>query len=240
MADTSLVKQEHGEPRLRNLGDTERRLSLIGGAVAGLVGIRRGGVVGLLLAGLGAMFMYRGSTGHCGLYQRLGLSTARPDDQGLLGQRARSAPHMQGSVVINRDRSEVYRYWRDFTNLARFMRYIEEVRPVDEDTSHWIADIPMAGRLEWNSKVTVDEPDERIAWRSVEGSEIETVGEVRFRSTPSGTEVDVEMMYQPPGTASNIAAKLARTVTQGMLREDLKRFKRILESDQENHVEASQ
>src|SRR5690625_3911219 len=49
MADTSLVKQEHGEPRLRNLGDTERRLSLIGGAVAGLVGIRRGGVVGLLL-----------------------------------------------------------------------------------------------------------------------------------------------------------------------------------------------
>src|SRR5690606_8813353 len=62
------------------------------------------------------------------------------------------------------------------------------------------------------------------------GSEIETEGEVRFRSSPYGTELEVEMSYQPPGTAGAIAARLARSLTQSMLREDLRRFKRLMEA----------
>src|SRR5699024_887726 len=135
-----------------------------------------------------AMLMYRGGTGHCAMYERMGRSTASSTDKGLFGQGASSAPRLRASVAINRDRSEVYNYWRDFSNLARFMRYIEEVRPEGDDVSHWVAEVPMAGRIEWNSEITADVPDDRIAWRSVEGSEIETDGEVRFRSSPYGTE----------------------------------------------------
>lgn len=230
MADTNLMRREHEGLKQHNVGDMERRLSMLGGALASVIGLRRGGFIGLLLTGLGVMFMYRGGTGHCGIYQRLGLSTARSNDKGLLGQGARSGAHLHASVTINRDRSEVYQYWRDFSNLARFMRYIEAVRPEGEDVSHWVADIPMAGRVEWNSRITADVPNDRIAWRSVEDSEIETEGEVRFRSSAHGTEVEVEMSYRPSGAAGAIAAKMARSVTQAMLREDLRRFKRLMES----------
>lgn len=240
MAGTDLVNHERGHSKIRNVGDNERRLSMAGGALAGLIGLRRGGVMGLLLAGLGGMLMYRGGTGHCGLYQRMGLSTTRSTDKGLLRQGSRPAQRLRASIAINRDRSEVYRYWRDFGNLARFMRYIEEVRPGSGNTTHWVANIPMAGRLEWDSNVTTDTPDERIAWRSVEGSEIETDGEVRFCATPSGTEVEVEMSYLPSGAADAVAAKLASSVTQAMLREDLRRFKRLMESEQASGVVVSQ
>lgn len=221
-------EQEQGNRR--NVGDNERRLSLAGGALASLLGLRRGGLLGTLMAGLGAVLMYRGATGHCAMYQRLGRSTASPADKGLFGSSTSAPPRLRAAVTINRDRGEIYSYWRDFSNLARFMRYIEEVRPAPEGRSHWVAEVPMAGRLEWESEVTADEPDQRIAWRSVEGSEIETTGEVRFRSSPYGTEVEVEMTYQPPGAAGAVAARLARALTQSMLREDLRRFKRLMES----------
>lgn len=221
---------EQGGSSRRNVGDTERRLSLLGGALSSVAGLRRGGPLGLLLAGIGAMFMYRGGTGHCPLYERVGRSTASPSDQGLFGRSRGAPPRLRASVSINRDRSELYSYWRDFSNLARFMRYIEEVQPAGEGRSHWVAEVPMAGRIEWDAEVTADVPNERIAWRSVEGSEIETEGEVRFRSSPYGTELEVEMSYQPPGTAGAIAARLARSLTQSMLREDLRRFKRLMEA----------
>lgn len=222
---------EQGQGDGRNVGDNERRLSLVGGALASILGLRRGGLMGVLMTGLGAALMYRGATGHCGMYARMGRSTASQSDRGLFGSMTSSAPpRMRASVTINRDRGEIYSYWRDFSNLARFMRYIEEVRPAPDGRSHWVAEVPMAGRLEWDSEVTADEPDERIAWRSVEGSEIETTGEVRFRSSPYGTEVEVEMSYQPPGAAGAVAARLVRSLTQTMLREDLRRFKRMMES----------
>lgn len=213
-----------------NVGDTERRLSLAGGALASVLGLRRGGLMGLLMAGLGAALMYRGGTGRCPIYTRMGRSTASSSDKGLFGRASSSPPRLRASITINRDPAELYQHWRDFSNLARFMRYIEEVRPAAEGRSHWVAEVPMAGRIEWDSEITADVPNERIAWRSVEGSEIDTDGEVRFRSNPHGTELEVEMSYQPPGTAGAIAARMARSLTQSMLREDLRRFKRLMES----------
>lgn len=230
MADKALQHEESDMGRRRNVGDLERRLSLAGGIASAVFGVRRGGLLGLLLAGLGAMLMYRGGSGHCGLYQRLGISSARPSDKGLFGTSSSAPPSLRASVTLNLDRDQVYNYWRDFSNLARFMRYIEEVRPSGERTFHWIADVPMAGQLEWDAELTADEPGERLAWRSVEGSEIETEGEVRFRSSPYGTEVDVEMSYQLPSTAGAVASRLVRSLTQSMLREDLRRFKRLLET----------
>lgn len=58
----------------RNLGSTERGVSVGVGALLALAGLRRSFTVGALLA-LGGAFMVRGLTGHCPLYARLGLST---------------------------------------------------------------------------------------------------------------------------------------------------------------------
>lgn len=60
----------------QNVGDTERTASLLAGAVIAGLGLSRGGVGGLMLLGLGGAMAYRGYTGHCSMYQSMGISTA--------------------------------------------------------------------------------------------------------------------------------------------------------------------
>jgi uncharacterized membrane protein len=60
-----------------NVGDMERWLSLLGGALLALSTVRRSLGTVVLLGGAGAL-LYRGWTGHCALYQAMGLSTVAP------------------------------------------------------------------------------------------------------------------------------------------------------------------
>jgi uncharacterized membrane protein len=61
-----------------NVGDLERWLSLLGGGLLALATVRRSLGTVVLLGGAGAL-LYRGWTGHCALYQTMGLSTASYD-----------------------------------------------------------------------------------------------------------------------------------------------------------------
>jgi hypothetical protein len=58
-----------------NVGETERLASLVAGGMMAAFGLQRGS---LILLGLGAGLIYRGFTGHCSLYQSLGVNTDRP------------------------------------------------------------------------------------------------------------------------------------------------------------------
>lgn len=59
-----------------NVGEAERIPSLVVGAVLALLGLNRGSLVGGLLALVGGELLYRGATGHCPVYQSLGMNTA--------------------------------------------------------------------------------------------------------------------------------------------------------------------
>ena len=61
-----------------NVGDLERWLSLLGGGLLALYTLRRSLGTVVLLGGAGAL-LYRGWTGHCALYQTMGLSTVAHD-----------------------------------------------------------------------------------------------------------------------------------------------------------------
>lgn len=58
-----------------NVGKTERKISLAGGALLAGLGLKRASLPGLLLALAGGLLAYRGLTGYCGLYQKLGVDT---------------------------------------------------------------------------------------------------------------------------------------------------------------------
>jgi len=60
----------------RNVGPTERWVSMIAGGALALYGLARRSVTGGILASLGAGLAYRGITGHCPVYERLGVDTA--------------------------------------------------------------------------------------------------------------------------------------------------------------------
>jgi hypothetical protein len=65
-----------------NVNDLERQISLLGGGALLAAGILRGRVSGVVMALAGAGFVYRGATGHCLMYQFLGVSTCAEQNCG--------------------------------------------------------------------------------------------------------------------------------------------------------------
>ena len=58
------------------MGEVERVVSLVVGGALAVRAIQRMDVITLGLAALGAGLIFRGATGHCGLYKLLGTQTA--------------------------------------------------------------------------------------------------------------------------------------------------------------------
>ena len=61
-----------------NVGEMERWLSLIGGSALVLYSLRRS-LGGLFMTLVGGALTYRGLTGHCHLYQAMGVSSAEEE-----------------------------------------------------------------------------------------------------------------------------------------------------------------
>jgi uncharacterized membrane protein len=59
-----------------NVGDTERIISAVVGGCALLLGLSRLSLTGVVALAAGGALLARGLTGHCGLYEALGTSTA--------------------------------------------------------------------------------------------------------------------------------------------------------------------
>ncbi len=140
---------------------------------------------------------------------------------------------VRAALTIRRDRDELYSLWRDFERFPDFMAHLEEVSATGERTSHWKACGPLGMTVEWDAEITDDVPGERIAWRSVPGSKIDNSGTVRFVTAPGdqGTEIHVDMRYSPPAGA--IGATIAKIFGEEpgiQLKDDLRRFKQIVET----------
>lgn len=136
------------------------------------------------------------------------------------------------SITINRPRQEVYEFWRDIGHLPSFMIHLEAVTTSGDRRSHWVAKAP-GGRVEWDAEITEDRAGEIISWRSLEGSEVPNGGSVRFTDAPAdrGTEVHVDLHYDPPaGSAGAMVAKLFGEEPGQQLRDDLRRFKQLMET----------
>lgn len=136
------------------------------------------------------------------------------------------------AVTINVPRAELYAFWRDFSNLAKFMENIERVRE-EGDVSVWTIRAPLGMTMAVRSRIVNEKEGEQIAWRSTEDSDIETEGKVMFRDAPGdrGTIVEAIVAYKPPmGALGQVVAKLFSAEPSIQSRRDLKRLKMLLET----------
>lgn len=134
------------------------------------------------------------------------------------------------SVIINKSPEELYRFWRNFENLPRFMNHIKSVKTLDDKHSHWVAKAPLGTSMEWDAEILTENEPKTIVWHSLEGADVESVGSVAFTSADdgSGTEVKVTMEYNPPGGALGAAvAAIFGENPEQQLEEDLNRFKQL-------------
>jgi uncharacterized membrane protein len=149
--------------------------------------------------------------------------------------------HVVKTITIGRPPSEVYAFWRNLENLPRFMAHLESVT-VENGTSTWRAKGPAGTTVEWQAEVVMDRPDEAIGWRSVEGTRVPNRGVVRFLPAPGdrGTQVRVELKYEPPGGALGAAvAKMFGEEPAQQIAGDLRRLKQVLETGEVLHSDAS-
>jgi len=137
------------------------------------------------------------------------------------------------SVTIDKQRAEVFAFFRDFKNLARFMENIERVDVVDATHSHWVVKAPAGHVVEWDSVLTAEEPDRLLAWETGPGAEIKNHGRVEFRDAPGdrGTELHATIVYEPPaGALGKIVATLFQKEPGIQAKRDLRRLKMLLET----------
>lgn len=149
---------------------------------------------------------------------------------------------LHASITVKRPREEVYDFWRDLENLPRFMIHLRSVRMIDQRRSHWIAEGPAGKVVEWDAEIVDDRPGELIAWRSGDGTAVRNSGALRFSDAPGGrgTEVRVELHYEPPAGAAGAAfARLLGEHPEQQVRDDLRRFKQVLETGEVVRSEGS-
>jgi uncharacterized membrane protein len=214
----------------RNVSDVERWLSIAAGVAMALYGLTRRRS-SWALAGLGALLVRRGASGHCHTYDMLGISTAgsASDTRQALGGRA--GVTVEESVVINRPLDELYRFWRNLENLPRFMTHLESVERITDTLSRWRAKGPGGTHVEWTAEIINEVPNQVIGWRSIEHSDVVSAGSVHFDETSRGTRVRIRLQNSPPG--GKVAAANARLIGRDAathIRQDLRRFKQLVES----------
>jgi uncharacterized membrane protein len=225
-----------------NVGPVERLLSMAAGGALAAYGLKRRATAGGTAALAGAVLLYRGATGHCDVYQAIGVSHANGHGRGtrMIADRGSDTRqqlggargiHVEESVTLNTPIAEVYRFWRNFENLPQFMQHLESVAMREEGISHWVAKAPAGLTVAWDARIINEIDNKLIGWQSLDGSTISTAGSVNFDETAHGTRVRVHLQYSPPGGKLGAAiATLFGEEPNRQVREDLRRFKALLEA----------
>jgi uncharacterized membrane protein len=183
--------------------------TVVGGSALALLGITRRSKTGLALATAGGLLAYRAARGK------------QPREF-----------YAESSFAINCAPEEAYKFWRNFENLPLFMRHLQSVKVIDHLRSEWKAYGPLGVRLRWVAEITDEAPNQWIVWRSLPGADVENIGSVQFRPAPGGrgTIVMAVMEYNPPaGALGKTLASILGKDPAFTLREDLRRFKALIE-----------
>jgi len=163
------------------------------------------------------------------------------DALSLTRPRSAEPVRLRAALTINRSPADVYAFWRDLRNLPGFLRHVEEIDEFDGLTI-WRARGPGGIHLQWDAAIVADRPNERIAWRSLEGAGLDNHGSVTFLPGPRGrgTELRVDIGFDPPwGALGSAVVKLLGDVPEQQLLADLRRLKQILETGEATVSDAS-
>jgi uncharacterized membrane protein len=179
-----------------------------------------------------------GTVGAGLLSRARGLFAAGRSTRGEGGGRSWSI-EVEKTLNVDASIELVWDLWSKFENFPRFMSHLREVRRTGEDRSHWVAEGPGGAPVSWDAVTTEWVPNDRIGWRSIEGSAVENEGMVQFRRNPDGgTRIDVRMSYNPPGgPAGHAVASLFGVDPKEAMDEDMVRLKSLLEDGKTSTAE---
>ena len=111
---------------------------------------------------------------------------------------------VEKSIDVDVPVQTAYNQWTQFESFPEFMDGVIEVRQLNDTRLHWKAKV--AGKeKEWDAEITEQRPDERVAWRAVDGAP--NGGVVTFhRIGESQTRVMLQLEAEPEGIAGGNGA----------------------------------
>ena len=140
-------------------------------------------------------------------------------------------PKIEDTIEVQVPVQQAYNQWTQFEDFPKFMDGIQSVQQLDDTHVQWVAEIRGESR-QWTTEITEQRPDEKVAWKTIEG-EVKNDGVVTFE--PMGdaqTRVNVQMDVESDSTAENVAGDLLGVV-KSQVRGDLERFKQLIENRDE-------
>jgi uncharacterized membrane protein len=140
-------------------------------------------------------------------------------------------PMIEDSIEVQVPVRQAYNQWTQFEEFPEFMVGIQSVQQLDDTHVHWVAEIRGESR-EWTTEITEQQPDKKVAWRTIEG-EVKNDGVVTFEPVADGqTRLNVQMDVEGESAAENLAGDLLGVVKR-QVRADLERFKQLIENRDE-------
>lgn len=119
-----------------------------------------------------------------------------------------------------------YNQWTQFESFPHFMNGVISITQLSDTTNHWVTKIGGVER-EFDTEITEQHPDERVAWKSTDGKS--HAGVVTFhRLGDAETRVTVQMDWDPETLVEKIGSAVGADDRQ--VKSDLARFKEFIES----------
>lgn len=146
---------------------------------------------------------------------------------------SKDTPQILEAVTIGVTPEKLFAFWRNFSNLPRFMKAISHIEVKSPTESHWVIKPPVGPTVEWDAKITDERENEMIAWESVGESAVQQKGTIWFRKAPAnrGTVVSLALDYHIRGGAlAEIAAKLIGEDPRTLIQVHLRNLKAYLET----------
>ena len=133
---------------------------------------------------------------------------------------------VEKTVIVGVPVPMAYNQWTQFEEFPQFMGGVQQVRQLDDQRLHWVAEIGGVKR-EWEARILEQRPDEKIAWAATEGAT--NAGAVYFSEAGEGrTLVRLELEYEPEGLLEKAGDAL--NIVDRQARADLDKFKEFIES----------
>ncbi|HSK16574.1 MAG TPA: SRPBCC family protein [Gaiellaceae bacterium] len=134
--------------------------------------------------------------------------------------------NIQETIDVNVPVRTAYNQWTQFEEFPRFMEGVKSVQQLDDERMRWVAEIG-GKKHEWIAEITEQHPDERVAWKAVEGDG--PAGVVTFhRLDDAETRLTLQMDYEPEGMMETLGSALGSDSRR--VKGDLERFKELIES----------
>ena len=120
-----------------------------------------------------------------------------------------------------------YDQWTQFESFPDFLEEVVSITQVDDTRNHWVVEVGGV-RREFDTEITEQHPDDRVAWRSV-GGETAHAGVVSFhRLSEDSSRVTVQIDWRPEGLAEMVGSMAG--LASHAVRKDLGNFKDFIEN----------